>query len=77
MRRKQRGAHARDCLIRTAIGRMLAAQYDLSEPLSERLETLLRRFENTDDIGAAETPLVQCGSSRRAGARAKPELAST
>jgi hypothetical protein len=43
-------AHARDCVIRTAIGKMLAAQYDLAEPLSERLANLLRRFEATDEI---------------------------
>jgi len=27
---------------------MLAAQYDLAEPLSERLENLLKHFENSD-----------------------------
>jgi hypothetical protein len=74
---------ARDSLIGKAIGRMLASQYDLAEPLSERLATLLRRFEETDAIGAVKTPLVQCGSARttssasQARAGAKPELACT
>jgi hypothetical protein len=31
---------------------MLAAQYDLAAPLSERLENLLKRFENTDEFSA-------------------------
>ena len=47
-------AHARDRVIRTAIGRMLAAQYDLAEPLCERLENLLKRFEGSDEIRAVE-----------------------
>ena len=59
MRRKsgssQREIDARDCVIRTAIGRMLSAQYDLTEPLSDRLEQLLKRVENLEDIGAVET----------------------
>jgi hypothetical protein len=73
--------HARD-LIQTAIGRILAAQYDLAEPLPERLVTLLRCFEETDVIGADETPLVGCSSSRNTSRRAprrasaKPEPAS-
>jgi len=49
----------RDCLIRTAIGRMLVAQHDLAEPLSERLAALLRRFAGTDEIGA---PRISDGS---------------
>jgi hypothetical protein len=53
MRRKPNEVHARDCVIRAAIGRMLAAQYDLAEPPSERLENLLKRFE-TDEISAVE-----------------------
>jgi hypothetical protein len=53
MRRKPNEAHARDCAIRAAIGRMLAAQYGLAEPLPERLEKLLKRFE-IDDISAVE-----------------------
>jgi hypothetical protein len=70
---------ARDCHIRTALGRMLVAQYNLAEPLSERLAALLRRFEEIGAIGADKTPLVQCGSTRSTSSRAgaKPELAST
>jgi hypothetical protein len=70
---------ARDRLIRTALGRVLAAQYDLAEPPSERLAALLERFEETSDIGADKTALVQCGSTRTTSSRAgaKPELAST
>jgi hypothetical protein len=37
---------ARDCAVRTAIGRILSAQYDLAEPLPDRLQTLLRRLED-------------------------------
>ena len=52
MRRKPgqspKEVHARNWVVRTAIGRMLAAQYDLAAPLSERLENLLKRFENTE-----------------------------
>ena len=59
MRRKPglspKEAHARDGVVRTAIGRMLAAQYDLAEPLSERLENLLKRFENTDEGSVVDT----------------------
>jgi hypothetical protein len=47
-------AHARDRVIRTAIGQMLAAQYDLAEPLSEGLESLLTRFENVDEVSAVD-----------------------
>jgi hypothetical protein len=56
---------ARDGAIRTAIGRMLAAQYDLAEPLSERLESLLRRFENIDEIRAVDIqrPHIRVGSA--------------
>jgi hypothetical protein len=52
-------AHARDCVIRTAIGRVLAAQYDLEEPLSERLENLLKRCEGADEIGVVEIQRTQ------------------
>jgi hypothetical protein len=73
MRRKPgvsaKEAHARDCVIRTAIGRMLAAQYDLAEPLSERLENLLKRFEKTDQMSAFE---IQRTQARRIGTRSKP-----
>jgi hypothetical protein len=70
---------ARDRLIRAALGRMLVAQYDLAEPLSERLAALLRRFEESGDIGADKIPLAQCGSTRTTSSRAgaKPELGST
>jgi hypothetical protein len=67
---------ARDGSIRTAIGRMLAAQYDLAEPLSAPLVALLRRLEQTPAIGADGTPRTT-GSASLAGAGAKPELAST
>jgi hypothetical protein len=46
--------YARNCIIRTAIGRMLSAQYDLAEPLTDRLENLLRRIENADEIGSGD-----------------------
>ena len=63
MRRKPglspKEAHARDGVVRTAIGRMLAAQYDLAEPLSERLENLLKRFENTDEGSVVDTRLTR------------------
>jgi hypothetical protein len=45
-------ARARDRVVQMAIGRMLSAQYDLAAPLSERLENLLKRLENTDEIPA-------------------------
>jgi hypothetical protein len=37
-------ARARNRVVRTAIGRILAAQYDLAEPLTERLENLLTKI---------------------------------
>jgi hypothetical protein len=50
MRRKPsaslKGASARDSVMRTEIGRMLAAQYDLAAPLPARLEHLMRRLED-------------------------------
>jgi hypothetical protein len=52
----QKAVRARDCMIQAAIGRMLSAQYDLAEPLPDRLEILLKRIENTDEIGAGEIP---------------------
>jgi hypothetical protein len=59
MRRKsgssQREIQARDCVIMTAIGRMLSAQYDLAEPLSDRLGHLLKRIENREEVAAVET----------------------
>jgi hypothetical protein len=65
MRRKSsaslKEAYARDCVIRTAIGRMLRAHYDLAAPLPARLEQLLRQIE---DENAAMEP--QCGSGPRA-----------
>jgi hypothetical protein len=45
---------ARDHVIRTAIGRMLSAQYDLTEPLPDRLELLLQRFERSEEAGSVE-----------------------
>jgi hypothetical protein len=57
MRRKPsaslKGACARDNVIRTAIGRMLAAQYDLAAPLPAGLEHLVRRLE--DESAAVES----------------------
>ena len=52
--RKQ--AEVRDCGIRTAIGRMLGAQFDLAQPLSDRLEDLLRRLDGGDEMNALEVP---------------------
>jgi hypothetical protein len=51
--------HTRDCAIQTAIGRMLAAQHDLAEPLSDRLKHLLKRLENSDKRSAAGIQLAQ------------------
>jgi hypothetical protein len=51
-----KAVYARDCIIQAAIGRMLSAQYDLAEPLPNRLEILLKRIEDTDEIGAGEIP---------------------
>ena len=49
MRRKPylspKEANARGDVVRTAIGRMIAAQWDLAEPLSDRLDQLLKRLE--------------------------------
>jgi hypothetical protein len=67
---------ARDGSIRTAIGRMLAAQHDLAEPLSAPLVALLRRLEQSHAIGADGTARTT-GSASRAGSGAKQELAST
>jgi hypothetical protein len=72
MRRKpglwQNHIYARDP-IHTAIGRVLAAQYDLAEPLPAPLAALLSRLEQTD--GADGTRRVEGGSreqqARRAG----------
>jgi hypothetical protein len=43
---------------------MLSAQYDLAEPLTERLKSLLKRLENADESAALE---LQCASRPRAG----------
>jgi hypothetical protein len=56
---------ARDGSIRTTIGRMLAAQHDLAEPLSAPLVALLRRLEQSHAIGADGTPRTT-GAVRRA-----------
>ena len=50
----RREVDARDHVIRTAIGRMLSAQYDLTEPLPDRLEFLLKRFERAEVARAVE-----------------------
>jgi hypothetical protein len=52
----QKAVHARYCMIQAAIGRMLSAQYDLKEPLTDHLENLLRRIENADEISSGEIP---------------------
>lgn len=71
MRRKSglsaKEARARDCVIRTAIGRMLSAQYDVAARLPDRLETLLKRLENIDEISAVDTHRTQI--SRAIGSR--------
>jgi hypothetical protein len=51
-----KAVRARDCIIQAAIGRMLSAQYDLAEPLTDRLENLLRRIESPDEISSGEAP---------------------
>jgi hypothetical protein len=59
MRRKSgsspRELRARDCVIRTAIGRMLLAQYEVTEPPSDRLAQLVKRLENSDQLDTVET----------------------
>jgi hypothetical protein len=59
MRRKsgtsRREFRARDSVIRTAIGRMLSAQYEVTEPLSDRLAQLVKRLENSDQVDTIET----------------------
>jgi len=62
-------AHARDCAIRAAIGRMLAAQYDLAEPLTDRLANLLNRLEITHEISAVGIQRQQFPSNRKPLAR--------
>jgi hypothetical protein len=58
MRRKSsvspKEAHARDRVIRTAIGRMLSMQYGLAQPLPERLKHLLKRLDSPDESAAVE-----------------------
>jgi hypothetical protein len=65
MRRKSsaalKEAYARDSVIRTAIGGMLCAQYDLAAPLPARLDQLLRQFEGENDDGTT----TQLGSASR------------
>jgi hypothetical protein len=41
---------AREDAIRSAIGRVLRTQYDLAEPLPERLAGLVKRLESADEI---------------------------
>jgi hypothetical protein len=52
MSRKSKADSASDRAIRTAIGRVLQAQYDLAAPLPESLENLLRGLENADECVA-------------------------
>jgi hypothetical protein len=47
---------ARDGAIRGALGRLLRAQYDLAEPLPERLAALVKRFQSTDEIHSRNNP---------------------
>jgi hypothetical protein len=55
--RKQ--VRAREYVIQAAIGRMLSAQYDLSEPLPFQLEHLLKRLESSDEISAVANQRAQ------------------
>jgi hypothetical protein len=50
--RSRNHLQVRDAIIQTAIGRMLATQYDLAEPLPAPLADLLTRLKQTDAIGA-------------------------
>ncbi len=52
--------HARDRAVRGAIGRMLCAQYDLAEPLPERLRELLKQLKDAD--GGTSARFVLPGS---------------
>jgi hypothetical protein len=40
--------HARDSAIRTVIGRMIRAQYDVAEPLPKQLVNLVKRLDGVD-----------------------------
>jgi hypothetical protein len=51
----RREVRASDRAVMNAIGRILAAQFDLAEPLSDRLGYLLKRIKNRDAAAAVET----------------------
>jgi hypothetical protein len=51
---KEANARARDCAIRAAIGKTLSAQYNLAEPLPDRLEQLLKRLDGGPKFNAIE-----------------------
>jgi hypothetical protein len=51
---KEANARARDSAIRTAIGKALSAQYNLAEPLSDRVGQVLKCLEHTDEFNAIE-----------------------
>jgi hypothetical protein len=74
MRRKSsaslKEAYARDSVVRTAIGRMLCAHYDLAAPLPARLEQLLRQFE---DENAAMEPQRSSGPRAALGRNSHPK----
>jgi hypothetical protein len=56
---KEANARARDCAIRAAIGKALSAQYNLAEPLSDRLEQLLKRLDHAHEFNAIEIQYQQ------------------
>jgi hypothetical protein len=57
---------ARSCVVRTAIGQMLSAQYDLAEPLPDRLQNLVKRLEDSNSTRAnALTAAKMFESDRR------------
>jgi hypothetical protein len=49
---KEANARARDSATRTAIGKALSAQYDLAEPLSDRIGQLLKCLEHAGEFNA-------------------------
>ena len=53
-----RAARARDGAIRTAIGCVLSAHYDVAEALPEHLQDLLKQLEGADESAAAEFQVI-------------------
>jgi hypothetical protein len=62
---KEAHAHVRDLTIRTTIGRTLSTHYNLAEPLSDRLEQLLKRLEHADEFSAAVSQRPVAAPSQR------------